>query len=113
MSFVCFPTEIIMLITSYLESLKDIFSLLQANCKLYKLLISELYKRNVNYEGGSALVWYARHGYRLGVQNILTAGVNPNLRDSSRAQSTPLLEAIRYNYVKIVQILLETEPCQI
>ncbi|KAJ5198757.1 uncharacterized protein N7498_007874 [Penicillium cinerascens] len=107
MSLVSIPTEIIMLITSNLESSKDIFSLLRASCKLYSLLISELYERNVKSEGGSALVWYARNGYRLGVRNMLTAGANPNLRDSSRAQSTPLLEAIRYNHVEIVQILLK------
>ena len=107
MPFYLLPPEIISLIADHLVSLKDLFSFLQTNHKLYNLLIRELYGRNVISDGGSALVWYANHGDELGVRAMLAAGADVNLRPTNPAQSTALLEAVTQKHTRVVQLLLE------
>lgn len=107
MPFYLLPPEIISLIADHLVSLKDLFSFLQTNHKLYNLLIRKLYRRNVISDGGSALVWYANHGDELGVRAMLAAGADVNLRTTNPAQSTALLEAVTQKHTRVVQLLLE------
>ncbi|KAJ5742666.1 uncharacterized protein N7511_011237 [Penicillium nucicola] len=107
MSLLLLPPEIALLISSHLNSSKDILSLLRTSQRLYYLLINELYQRNILSDGGSALVWYAGREDELGVQNMLRAGVNVNVRSPNRAQSTALLEAVSLKHTSVVEALLK------
>jgi ankyrin repeat protein len=102
------PPEIILLIAGHLVSPKDIFSFLRVSKKFYGLLLVELYQKNVTLDGGSALLWYAIHGNEVGIQNMLAAGADVNLRPPNwEAQSTALLEAVIHKHTNVVQLLLE------
>ncbi|KAJ6102610.1 hypothetical protein N7486_005037 [Penicillium sp. IBT 16267x] len=107
MSLYTSPPEIISLVADRLVSIKDLFNFLRAHRKFYNVLIWKLYQRNVKYDGGSALVWYSRHGDELGVRNMLAAGANVNLREPSPTQTTALLESVHHNHMRVVEILLE------
>ncbi|KAJ6118960.1 hypothetical protein N7471_013580 [Penicillium samsonianum] len=108
MSLLSLPPELALLISSHLTSPKDLLGFLRTSQKFYHLLTNELYQNNIRSDGGSALLWYASRGDELGVQNMLRAGANVNLRSPNRAQSTALLEAINNKHISVVQILLES-----
>ena len=107
MSLLSLPPEIILLISSNLDSPKDLLSFLRTSQKFYHLLINELYQHNIRLDGGSALLWYASRGDELGVRNMLRAGADVNIRSPTRAQSTALLEAVSTKHTNVVQALLE------
>lgn len=107
MPLLSLPPEIILIIARYLSSPKELFDFLQSNRKLHSLLIHDLYQNDVKSDGGSALVWYARHGYEIGVGNMLAAGANVNIRGQNRQQSTALMEAVIHKHPNAVQTLLE------
>ncbi|CAG8905346.1 unnamed protein product [Penicillium nalgiovense] len=107
MSLSSLPPELTLLISSHLNSPKDLSSFLRTSQKFYYLLTNELYQNNVRSDGGSALLWYASRGDEVGVRNMLRAGANVNLRSPDRAQSTALLEAVSTKRTSVVQILLE------
>ncbi|KAI2787050.1 hypothetical protein POX_f07405 [Penicillium oxalicum] len=107
MSLNALPSEIISLISGHIHSMTDLFRFLRANHKLYNVLIGEFFKKNIKSDGGSVLVWYASHGNEKGVQCMLAAGADVNVRSHGREQSTGLLEAISHNHTRIVQLLLE------
>lgn len=88
-------------------STEDLLSLIRVNKKLYSFLIDELYRNNVKTDGGSALVWYARRGNEHGVLKMLAAGAEVDFRPPSREQPSALLEAVRYNNIGVVQLLLQ------
>lgn len=52
-------------------------------------------------------MWYASHGNEKGVLYILAAGADVDVRSLGPEQSTGLLEVIRHNHTRIVQLLLE------
>lgn len=95
------PSEILLLIASCFTSIKDLFSLIRTNRKLYNVLIAALYKKNIKSDGGSAIVWYVKHGNEVGVRKMLAAGANV------QSQPTALLDAVEHKNICIVQILLE------
>ncbi|CAI7617316.1 unnamed protein product [Penicillium pancosmium] len=107
MSFTYLPTEILYLIEDYLHSASDLFSLIRTSRRFYDVLKSELYKKNVKSDGGSAIVWYARQGNDVGVRGMLAAGADVNIRPLSRDQSTALIVAITHKHATIVKTLLE------
>ncbi|OGE46567.1 hypothetical protein PENARI_c187G02191 [Penicillium arizonense] len=107
MSLLSLPSEMNLLISSHLNSPKNLLSFLRTSQKFYHLLINELYQHNIRSDGGSALLWYASRGDELGVRNMLRAGANVNLRSPNRAQSTALLEAVSTKHTSVVQALLE------
>jgi ankyrin repeat protein len=107
MSLSSLPPELTLLISSHLNSPKDLSTFLRTSQKFYHLLTNELYQNNVRSDGGSALLWYASRGDEVGVRNMLRAGANVNLRSPNRAQSTALLEAVSTKRTSVVQILLE------
>lgn len=107
MSLLSLPPELAFLISSHLNSPKDLLSFLRTSQKFYHLLTNELYQNNIRSGGGSALLWYASRGDELGVRNMLRAGANVNLRSPNRAQSTALLEAVNNKHISVVQILLD------
>ncbi|CAG8275949.1 unnamed protein product [Penicillium olsonii] len=107
MSLLSLPPELAFLISSHLNSPKDLLSFIRTSQKFYHLLTNELYQNNIRSGGGSALLWYASRGDELGVRNMLRAGANVNLRSPNRAQSTALLEAVNNKHIGVVQILLE------
>ncbi|KAJ5117540.1 hypothetical protein N7448_011172 [Penicillium atrosanguineum] len=107
MSLLSLPSELILLITRHLDSPRDHFSLLQSSRSLHRLLLCDLYRKNVKDDGGSALVWYASNGYEDGARNMLAAGANINLRGPNRLQSTALIEAVTHKHTSIVQMLLD------
>lgn len=107
MSFTYLPTEILYLIEDYLHSASDLFSLIRTSRRFYDVLRSELYKKNVKSDGGSAIVWYARQGNDVGVRGMLAAGADVNIRPLSRDQSTALIVAITHKHATIVKTLLE------
>ncbi|KAK9847321.1 hypothetical protein MYU51_019595 [Penicillium brevicompactum] len=105
MSLLSLELELALLISSHLNSPKDLLSLLRTSQKFYHLLTNELYQNNLRSDGGSALLWYASRGDELGVRNMLRAGANVNVRSSNLAQSTALLGAV--NNKHITKLLLE------
>jgi ankyrin repeat protein len=76
MDFLSLPNELIMLIGSRLETEQDIFALMRTNSRFYQLLLSSLYKRNVNCSSSSALSWCVSHGSEGGVSLLLRWGAN-------------------------------------
>jgi ankyrin repeat protein len=76
MIFLNLPTELIMLIGDRLESEKDIYALLRTHSTFYQPLLSNLYKRNVNFSSSSALSWCVSHGNEEGVSLLLKMGAN-------------------------------------
>jgi ankyrin repeat protein len=108
MCLLSLPPELILLVAGNLASPKDLLGFLLTSPKFYNLLINELYQKNVRSDAGSALLWYVSRGDEFGVQNMLRAGANVNLRSSNRAQLTALLEAVKHKHTSVVQILLES-----
>ncbi|CAG8425556.1 unnamed protein product [Penicillium salamii] len=96
------PPELTLLISSHLNSPKDLSSFLRTSQKFYHLLTNELYQNNIRSDGGSALLWYASRGDEVGVRNMLRVGANVNLRSPNRALSTALLEAVSTKCTSVV-----------
>jgi hypothetical protein len=55
MSLLSLPPELVLLISSHLNSPKDLSSFLRTSQKFYHLLANELYQINIRSDGGSAL----------------------------------------------------------
>lgn len=101
------PHEVLVLIAGHLNSPTDLLSYLGTDSLHYHLLINILYRMNVRFDGGSALVWFARRGSARGVRSMLAAGANVNVRGPTRSQSTALVEAVFHKHTHVVRILLE------
>ncbi|PVH91238.1 hypothetical protein DM02DRAFT_473495, partial [Periconia macrospinosa] len=56
------PNELLCRISENLELERDINAFAQANCRLYRLLNTYLYRYNIRHSGSSALLWAAQHG---------------------------------------------------
>ncbi|PLB48188.1 ankyrin [Aspergillus steynii IBT 23096] len=79
MPFRALPPEIISYIADQLALIKDLYSLLRDNKNLFSILINNLYRRNIIFNGGSALIWYT---------------------------STVLIKAVLYKHTHVMRLLL-------
>jgi ankyrin repeat protein len=86
------PNELLQNISENLESERDINVIAQANCRLYCLLDSYLYRYNVQQSGSSALLWAARHGQEVTARKLLRE--KANIQDTNNDDQTPLLLAV-------------------
>lgn len=107
MSLSRLPPELILIVGSYLSTSKELLNLMLVGPTFHNLVISQLYRVNVQADGGSALIWYARQGLEVGLRRMLAAGANVNLRGPDKQLYTPLMVAVSNKHIKIVQILLE------
>ncbi|KAJ5376060.1 hypothetical protein N7509_012946 [Penicillium cosmopolitanum] len=76
LSLVTLPAEIIWLIGGQLKTEKDISALMRANTVLYRLLLRNLYKRNIDQSGSSALVWCSMKGSEESVRLLVSMRAN-------------------------------------
>ncbi|KFZ03528.1 hypothetical protein V502_10868 [Pseudogymnoascus sp. VKM F-4520 (FW-2644)] len=76
MPFSELPPEILLSIAKQLEMEKDISSLLRTSARNYQLLLSFLYKHNVDFFSGSALIWCVDHDHEVGVRLLLEFGAS-------------------------------------
>ncbi|PVH91711.1 hypothetical protein DM02DRAFT_468224, partial [Periconia macrospinosa] len=68
MPFLSLPDELLLCVSENLGSEEDIYALELANQQLYHLLDTLLYRHNIQYSGGSALLWASEHGQETTVQ---------------------------------------------
>jgi hypothetical protein len=76
MPFLGLPPELRLWIARQLETEKDIYSLMKTNSGNYWLFLSLLYKRNVDFSSGSALIWCLDHENDGGVRLLLELGAS-------------------------------------
>lgn len=107
MLFCSLPSEILLLIADQLDTNNDLLNLLLVNQFLHDLLISHLYKRDIRFTGGLALLFYSKWGYESAAHNMLAAGVNADIRGPRWDTRTALLLAISRHHTAIVQDLLD------
>lgn len=70
------PPEILRLIATQLEPEKDISSLMRTSARNYHILLPFLYKHNVDFFSGSALMWCVDHDYEAGARLLLEFGAD-------------------------------------
>jgi len=106
MSLLYFPTELLLLIATFLEAERDINSLSQTNNQLHAVLNPYLYRYNSQSSRSSALLWAAEHGNeataRISIQEGAEIGVKDNIG------WTPLFWAAATGHEAVVRLLLET-----
>lgn len=100
------PNECLQCIAEFLKSEKDINAFAQTNHRLYDVLNTYLYRRNVQL-GSSALLWAASRGKDATAQILLAEGANFQVLDGHGR--TPLLLAVMNGYKAVVTLLLATE----
>jgi hypothetical protein len=99
------PNELLQNISENLESERDINVIAQANCRLYCLLDSYLYRYNVQRSGSSALLWAARHGQEATARKLLRE--KASIQDTNNDDQTPLLLAVEKGHKQVVKLLVD------
>jgi hypothetical protein len=99
------PNELLQNILESLESERDINAIAQANCCLYCLLDSYLYRYNVQQSGSSALLWVARHGLEATAQKMLRQ--EANVQATNKYNEAPLLFAAENGHRQVAKMLLD------
>ena len=99
------PNELLLKISENLESERDINAIAQANCRLYCLLDSYLYRYNVQQSGSSALLWAARHGQEATARKLLRE--KANIQATSDDIQRPLWSAVEKGHKQVVKLLID------
>ncbi|KAJ5387078.1 hypothetical protein N7509_009619 [Penicillium cosmopolitanum] len=99
------PTELIHMISEFLDDEYAINSLLQTNRRLFTLLNPALYLHHAQYPLPIALEWAARHGFERTVRYALDAGISPN--QAYEQEWLPLALACIHGHEGVVRILLK------
>jgi ankyrin repeat protein len=98
------PNELLVCFSEQLESEKDLNAFARANGRLYCLLNTYLYRRNVKWSGSSALLWAARQGEEATLGKLLKEKGNVRVKDTENR--TPLSLAAENGYDAAVNLLL-------
>jgi hypothetical protein len=102
------PTEIILAIAAYLPHQKDIASLVYQNRRLYHLLRDTLFRRNIETEGSSALLWAAAKNRVDLAKDLLEAGADTRAEiQGCFTRRTPLNEACRNGNIEMAKLLVD------
>ncbi|KAF2707532.1 ankyrin, partial [Pleomassaria siparia CBS 279.74] len=96
--------ELICCISEELELERDINAFSQVNRRLYRLLNTYLYRRNVQHSGSSALLWAAQHGRDETARWLL--GEIAGDQATSDCCITSLCVAAKEGHKEIVKLLL-------
>lgn len=99
------PTEILLLISQYLEYECDLNAFSQTCRRIYILLNHQLYQRHLKDLPSPALEWSAKHGKIACVQNLLDAGVPPETAYGEPWQ--PIVLAAGNGHADVVKVFLE------
>ncbi|KAJ5467150.1 hypothetical protein N7475_004902 [Penicillium sp. IBT 31633x] len=103
------PFEVICLIAWSLPRTKDQLSLLRTSRRLHDTVIHAIYKQQSNYGLLGVLRWLLRTGFERGLQHLLSRNNSNgkiNVEPGSILNHTPLLVAIRWGHLNIVELLL-------
>lgn len=107
MPLLALPNELLTEIASYFKHDSDIYALMRANSRLYRLLDTYLYQHNARYFDGSALSWMVRSGDLAGARKAVEAGA---LGKRSQFFDSELLGlAIHSGNGEIVDLLLKSD----
>ncbi|KAJ5164279.1 uncharacterized protein N7500_006109 [Penicillium coprophilum] len=85
MSFVHLPTEIILMIESYLDSKKDLNALIRTSPRFTTMFGEKLYKANTAHEHNYVILWAAKRGLDGTIRKCIKAGAKITLRDRFRS----------------------------
>jgi ankyrin repeat protein len=107
MALLRLPNELLLLVTSYLVTQKDINSLARTTTLLYDVLDAYLYRYNVERDKCSALLWASENGQEVTAKKSVAAGANVNAR--AGPDRMPLSRAAYYGHIAIVKMLLSTK----
>ncbi|GFG19250.1 ankyrin repeat protein [Aspergillus udagawae] len=102
MSLLTLPSELLLYIAASLPCAKDILSFVLVSRTTSALLLSSLYRFNIQYQNSSALHWAARHG-KLHVAEVMLRHYQPDV-NAVYHTCTPLVYA--HESVSIVKALL-------
>jgi ankyrin repeat protein len=105
MSLLHLPNELISCISEYLGSTSDINNFAQSNRRLYRLVNSYLYRRNIQRSESSALIWAAQNGQLGTAQRLLEQHTNDEARKDCCV--IPLFEAAGRGHEGVVRLLLD------
>ncbi|OQD93586.1 hypothetical protein PENSOL_c031G09265 [Penicillium solitum] len=100
-----FPTEILILISEFLDDEHCINALVQTCRRFYLLLNPSLYRFNACYTNACALEWAAIKGSETTARYILEAGASPHA--THYQEWLPMVLACIYGHEPIVRLLLE------
>ncbi|OAL42696.1 ankyrin, partial [Pyrenochaeta sp. DS3sAY3a] len=100
------PNELLLWILESLASEKDINAFLQANRRLYKLLNTFLYCRNIQQSNSSALVWAARNGQVATTEKLLKG--KGDVQVTSDDKKAPLCLAAKKGHIMVTELLLNS-----
>lgn len=98
------PTELLLLIASFLSSYSDLSNLTKSCKLLHTHLTSLLYHRDHTKSNSSALSWAAQNCVPATFRRALQAGISINGRNAT----TLLHQAAEFDSVEIIQLLLES-----
>ncbi|KAK2757936.1 hypothetical protein FQN54_004342 [Arachnomyces sp. PD_36] len=103
------PTELLLLLATFLEKERDLNSLSRTSRRLYALLNTYLYRRNAQNSKGSALLWAARYGNEATARMSIQEGaLTQAVKAMDCTGRTPLSWAAENGHVAVVKLLLET-----
>lgn len=105
------PNEILFWIAESLDEAGDIFSFVRVNKRTFRLLLSILYKFNIQRQDSSALCWAAQYGQtRLVEQMVHQYRCNVNAVHNG---NTPLISAASNGSTAIVDVLLSSRQIRV
>ncbi|KAF4231145.1 hypothetical protein CNMCM8980_005369 [Aspergillus fumigatiaffinis] len=104
MNLLALPSELLLCIAASLPCAKDILSFVLVSRTTSNLLLSSLYKFNIQHQNSSALHWAARHS-KLHVAEVMLRHHRPDV-NAVYHTCTPLVYAAIHGSESIVKILL-------
>jgi ankyrin repeat protein len=104
MSLLSLANELLLLIVRYLDLETDISAFSRTNRRLHGLLITYLYRRNVQSGGTSALMRAASHGKLATARRSISAGADVQVM--TKGGRTSLSLAAEAGHVDLVEFLL-------
>ncbi|KAL4887627.1 ankyrin repeat-containing domain protein [Aspergillus karnatakaensis] len=100
------PYRILSYIFNQADSQKDVSALIRTNRGYYETYTPDLYQKNIDESGQSALWWGVTHGNASTVSKCLENGADPN-KSNKDDGTPPLSEAIARSHTDVVNVLLQ------
>ena len=108
------PSEVILIISTYLERERDFSALIRTSQYLYNLLAHDLYRNNIRHKGSTGLVRAAKTGHVGAVKRFIRLGADIRadatfryVFPSSPCTANALYVASGLGHTEIVTILLD------